>query len=83
MALVTFGEGYHNYHHEFPHDYRNGVRPWHWDPTKWAIWALSKIGLAGTLRRAPDKTIEAAQLRLRHSAEAAAEAVRGAPVEAV
>ena len=28
MAVVTFGEGYHNYHHEFQHDYRNGVRPW-------------------------------------------------------
>ena len=24
MALLTFGEGYHNYHHEFQHDYRNG-----------------------------------------------------------
>jgi fatty-acid desaturase len=20
MALVTYGEGYHNYHHEFQHD---------------------------------------------------------------
>jgi stearoyl-CoA desaturase (delta-9 desaturase) len=34
MALLTFGEGYHNYHHEFQHDYRNGVKPWQWDPTK-------------------------------------------------
>ncbi len=40
MALFTFGEGYHNYHHEFQHDYRNGVKPWQWDPTKWAIWAV-------------------------------------------
>ena len=39
------GEGYHNYHHEFPHDYRNGVKPWQWDPTKWLIWTLSKVGL--------------------------------------
>ena len=37
MALLTFGEGYHNYHHEFQHDYRNGVKPWQWDPTKWLI----------------------------------------------
>src|SRR5436190_6171417 len=28
MALFTFGEGYHNFHHEFQHDYRNGVKPW-------------------------------------------------------
>jgi stearoyl-CoA desaturase (Delta-9 desaturase) len=44
MALVTFGEGYHNYHHEFQHDYRNGVKPWQWDPTKWLIWVFSKVG---------------------------------------
>lgn len=25
-ALLTFGEGYHNFHHEFPSDYRNGIR---------------------------------------------------------
>ena len=47
MALVTFGEGYHNYHHEFQHDYRNGVKPWQFDPTKWIIWTLAKLGLAG------------------------------------
>ena len=44
MALLTFGEGYHNYHHEFQHDYRNGVKPWQFDPTKWAIWTLSCRG---------------------------------------
>jgi len=52
MAIVTLGEGYHNYHHEFQHDYRNGVKPWQIDPTKWVIWALSKAGLAKQLRRA-------------------------------
>ena len=51
-ALVTFGEGYHNYHHEFQNDYRNGVKPWQFDPTKWIIWTLSKVGLANHLRRA-------------------------------
>ena len=51
-ALVTFGEGYHNYHHEFQNDYRNGVKPWQFDPTKWIIWTLSKVGLANRLRRA-------------------------------
>jgi stearoyl-CoA desaturase (delta-9 desaturase) len=51
IALLTVGEGYHNYHHTFPADYRNGVRWFHFDPTKWLIFALSKIGLAGNLRR--------------------------------
>jgi stearoyl-CoA desaturase (delta-9 desaturase) len=65
MALFTFGEGYHNYHHEFQHDYRNGVKPWQWDPTKWLIWLLSKVGLTGGLRRVPRVTIHSAQARVR------------------
>ena len=44
MAFFTFGEGYHNFHHEFQHDYRNGVKPWQFDPTKWSIWLLNKVG---------------------------------------
>lgn len=61
-ALVTFGEGYHNYHHEFQHDYRNAVRWWQWDPTKWTIWTLHKIGLAKDLRRVPEARILAAEV---------------------
>lgn len=51
LSLLTFGEGYHNYHHTFAHDYRNGTRWYHFDPTKWVIWALSKLGLTHGLRR--------------------------------
>ncbi len=61
-ALVTFGEGYHNYHHAFPADYRNGVKPWQLDPTKWLIWTLAKVGLAKRLRRTPEEKIIRAQL---------------------
>ena len=57
MAIVTLGEGYHNYHHEFQHDYRNGVKPWQIDPTKWIIWMLSKLGLVSKLRRVPAEKI--------------------------
>jgi stearoyl-CoA desaturase (delta-9 desaturase) len=62
MALFTFGEGYHNYHHEFQYDYRNGVKKWHFDPTKWTIWLLNKCGLVSNLRRVPDEKIEKAIL---------------------
>ncbi len=62
MALFTFGEGYHNYHHEFQHDYRNGVGRWQFDPTKWTIWMLHKLGLAQSLRRVPSEKILLAQL---------------------
>lgn len=55
MALFTFGEGYHNFHHEFQHDYRNGVKPWQFDPTKWCIWTLHRLGLVKKLRRVPEE----------------------------
>lgn len=51
ISLVTFGEGYHNYHHTFAYDYRNGIRWFHFDPTKWLIWTLSKLGLAHNLKK--------------------------------
>ena len=63
VAWLTYGEGYHNYHHEFQHDYRNGVKPWQFDPTKWVIWTLSKVGLVQDLRRVPDSRILAAELK--------------------
>ncbi len=62
MAVVTFGEGYHNYHHEFQHDYRNGVKPWQFDPTKWIIWTLAQFGLAENLRRVPTEKIVLSEL---------------------
>ena len=58
LAVLTVGEGYHNYHHTFPSDYRNGVRWYHVDPTKWTIWTLSKLGLAGNLKRISSARIE-------------------------
>ncbi len=50
-ALITYGEGYHNYHHHFPSDYRNGVRWYQWDPTKWTIALLARLGLAWELKK--------------------------------
>ena len=63
MALFTFGEGYHNFHHEFQHDYRNGVKPWQFDPTKWSIRVLEKLRLVSNLRRVPNETIAVAEIR--------------------
>jgi stearoyl-CoA desaturase (delta-9 desaturase) len=58
IALLTFGEGYHNFHHTFANDYRNGVRWYHFDPTKWLIWTLSKLGLARQLKQTDNITIK-------------------------
>lgn len=60
-ALITLGEGYHNFHHRFQRDYRNGVSWWHLDPTKWFVFGLAKLGLAWDLRRTPPAAILAAR----------------------
>jgi stearoyl-CoA desaturase (delta-9 desaturase) len=62
-AIFTMGEGYHNYHHEFQWDYRNGVKPWQLDPSKWIIWFCSKIGMASDLKRVPKERILLAETR--------------------
>jgi stearoyl-CoA desaturase (delta-9 desaturase) len=64
LAFLTFGEGYHNFHHIFQNDYRNGVRWWQWDPTKWLINTLSAMGLADNLKTVPDLWIQRAQIAM-------------------
>jgi stearoyl-CoA desaturase (delta-9 desaturase) len=64
LAVVTYGEGYHNFHHIFAHDYRNGVRWWQWDPTKWLIAGLQVFGLTRRLKRTPVFQIRRALLAM-------------------
>jgi stearoyl-CoA desaturase (delta-9 desaturase) len=64
MAVATFGEGYHNFHHIFANDYRNGVRWYHWDPTKWLISFFAWIGGAYKLRRTPWSEIIKLQMQM-------------------
>ncbi|WP_316412939.1 acyl-CoA desaturase [Mesoterricola silvestris] len=64
LAPFTYGEGYHNYHHMFQWDYRNGVKWYQFDPTKWLIWSLALVGLARGLRRVPDAAIRRARLAM-------------------
>lgn len=51
LALLTWGEGYHNWHHQYASDYRNGARWYHFDPGKWWIAGLSWVGLTKRLSR--------------------------------
>src|SRR3569833_3401962 len=64
LAFFTYGEGYHNYHHIYAHDYRNGVRWWQWGPTKWLIAGLQYVGLTRRLKRTPDFQIQRALLAM-------------------
>lgn len=63
-ALVTLGEGYHNFHHQFPMDYRNAVKWYQWDPTKWFIACCEILGLASHLQRSPDGEIRKSQFTM-------------------
>jgi len=65
-AILTFGEGYHNYHHEFPADYRNGVLFYHFDPTKWLISGLSYFGLTYNLKLMSTEEIEKAKIQMKY-----------------
>ena len=65
LALFTYGEGYHNYHHKFQRDYRNGVKWWQFDPTKWLIWTASKVGLTNSLHRVDAFRIREAEITMR------------------
>jgi len=59
-SFITNGEGYHNFHHAFPVDYRNGIRWYDYDPTKWFIAACSLLGFATDLKKSDDEEIEKA-----------------------
>ncbi len=58
LAVLTFGEGYHNYHHAFAADYRNGIRWYHFDPSKWIIWLASRLGMTKNLRAINDISLQ-------------------------
>ena len=64
-ALVTVGEGYHNFHHEFPQDYRNAIKFWQYDPTKWFIYTMMCLGLASQLKTFPDNEIKKGQYAMK------------------
>lgn len=63
-AFVTIGEGYHNFHHQFPMDYRNAIKWYQYDPTKWFIWACQKVGLASHLKVFPENEVRKGQLTM-------------------
>ncbi|MDR0296826.1 MAG: fatty acid desaturase [Rickettsia sp.] len=58
MALFLLGENWHNFHHAFPSDYRNGVKWYHFDVHKWIIYMMSKLGLAWNLEVTPEIRIQ-------------------------
>ena len=62
VAFITNGEGYHSFHHRFPSDYRNGHKWYHWDPSKWVIALMDRVGLTWDLKRVSKFQILAARI---------------------
>jgi stearoyl-CoA desaturase (delta-9 desaturase) len=82
LAFFTHGEGYHNFHHRFQTDYRNGIRWFDYDPTKWLIKSASWLGLATDLKKVDSFKIREAQVAMQlKRAEAQLEKAEGANAE--
>ncbi len=53
LALLTFGEGWHNNHHHYPGAARQGFYWWELDITYYGLLALERLGLVWDLRPVP------------------------------
>jgi stearoyl-CoA desaturase (delta-9 desaturase) len=59
LALLTFGEGWHNNHHHFPGAARQGVAWWELDLTWYLLRAMAALGLVWDLKSMPAAMREA------------------------
>nr|KAJ0226104.1 hypothetical protein LSAT_V11C100046850 [Lactuca sativa] len=50
VALLVFGEGWHNNHHAFEYSARHGLEWWQIDITWYVIWFLEAIGIATNVK---------------------------------
>ncbi len=66
VALLTFGEGWHNNHHRFPAAVRQGIRWWELDLTFYVLWMMEKVGLVSDLKPLPAPPV-IREARERHS----------------
>jgi stearoyl-CoA desaturase (delta-9 desaturase) len=64
LAPLTYGEGYHNFHHLWQWDYRNGALWYQWDSTKWLLNVLAWFGLVGQFRRVSAAAMDRARLEM-------------------
>ncbi|MEM8806202.1 MAG: acyl-CoA desaturase, partial [Cyanobacteria bacterium P01_G01_bin.38] len=52
VAVLTYGEGWHNNHHAFQYSARHGLRWWEIDVTWMTIRVLQALGLANNVKLA-------------------------------
>lgn len=56
LALLTFGEGWHNNHHYYPGSVRQGFYWWEIDLTYYVLWVMARFGIIWDLNAVPAKT---------------------------
>jgi stearoyl-CoA desaturase (delta-9 desaturase) len=71
VALLTFGEGWHNNHHYYQASARNGFRWWEIDVTYYLLRGLAKVGLIWDLREPPAAVLDGTRGRGQELREAA------------
>jgi stearoyl-CoA desaturase (delta-9 desaturase) len=70
LALLSFGESWHNNHHAFPNSPSFGLAWYRLDPGFWFIKLLERLGLAWNLLVPPDEKLQAKRaLRTLHADE--------------
>jgi stearoyl-CoA desaturase (delta-9 desaturase) len=69
IALITFGEGWHNNHHYYQSSVRQGFRWWQIDCTYYLLWSMSLVGLVWGLKPVPKRVVLEAGSRARASAD--------------
>ena len=60
LALICFGEGWHNNHHWYPGAARQGFRWWEIDLTYYGLWVLERFRIVRNLRPVPERVLRAA-----------------------
>jgi len=61
VAMLTFGEGWHNNHHASPQAAKHGIAWYEFDLNWYGIWALKTLGLAWDIKL-PKSKLSTAEL---------------------
>jgi stearoyl-CoA desaturase (Delta-9 desaturase) len=80
IAIISFGEGWHNNHHAFPTSARHGLKWWQVDVSWMFIQMLRMLGLAWEVRLPSDAAL-AGKLKKPESADADAPATTAVPAQ--
>ena len=57
VALITYGEGWHNNHHAFQYSARHGLKWWEFDSTYFMVQILKFFGLASAVKLPPERLL--------------------------